>query len=238
VTLLRVDGLYAGYGEIDIVSDVALTIAPAEIVTVAGTNGAGKSTVAKAIVGILPRCRGRIEFDGRDFTLVAPEDRVRLGLGYVPQVANVFKSLTVLENLQVMAGVDDRRRRVAEMFEVFPALAERRAVAAGVLSGGERQQLAFARALMPKPKLLILDEPTAALAPGLAAQVFEHVRGLPQLGVAALVVEQRARQSLGISDRGYILDLGRIVIEGRAADLLADVRMAEVYLGRPAIAGQ
>jgi ABC-type branched-subunit amino acid transport system ATPase component len=236
VTLLAVAELAAGYGEIDIVTDVTLSVATSEIVTVAGTNGAGKSTVAKAVVGILPYCRGRIDFDGRDLLPMSPEARVRLGLGYVPQVANVFTSLTVMENLQVMGGVKDRRRRIVELFETFPALAERRSVRAGVLSGGERQQLAFARALMPQPKLLVLDEPTAALSPALSAQVFDHIQRLPRLGVAALVIEQRARQSLAISDRGYILDLGRIVMQGRASDLLADPEMAELYLGRPVIA--
>jgi len=237
MSVLALTGVAAGYGDIDIVSDIALTVEESEIVTVAGTNGAGKSTVAKAVIGIVPRCRGRIEFLGRDLSRLSPEERVALGLGYVPQVANVFASLTVLENLQVMAGLKDRRSRLAEMFALFPALAERRAVRAGALSGGERQQLAFARALMPQPKLLVLDEPTAALSPALAAQVFDHIRRLPTIGVAALVIEQRARQSLAISNRGYILDVGRIVMQGDAAALLADPQMAELYLGRATTAG-
>jgi ABC-type branched-subunit amino acid transport system ATPase component len=236
VSVLALTDVAAGYGDIDIINGVALTIENSEIVTVAGTNGAGKSTVAKAIIGILPRCRGRIEFHGHDLAPLVPEERIALGLGYVPQVANVFPSLTVLENLQVMEGVKDRARRLTEMFELFPGLAERRAVRAGALSGGERQQLAFARALMPRPKLLVLDEPTAALSPALAARVFDHILRLPTIGVAALVIEQRARQSLAISNRGYILDLGRIVMQGKAADLLADPQMAELYLGRPATA--
>lgn len=234
MSLLTLQNLVAGYGDVDVITGVALEVAPGEIVTVAGTNGAGKSTVAKAIVGIVPRCHGTISFDGRDIIHLAPERRVSLGLGYVPQVANVFPSLTVIENLQVMEGTHDRKRRVAEMLAFFPALAERRSVRAGALSGGERQQLAFARALMPQPKLLVLDEPTAALSPALATQVFEHICQLPALEVAALVIEQRARQSLAFSDRGYILDLGRVVMEGRASDLLADPEMAELYLGRAA----
>ncbi|SLN64307.1 ABC transporter ATP-binding protein [Oceanibacterium hippocampi] len=232
MSLLELRDIAAGYGEIDIVSGIAIHVEAAEIVTVAGTNGAGKSTVAKTVTGIIPRCRGVVEFDGRDIIRLAPETRVSLGLGYVPQVANVFPSLTVLENLQVMAGVRNRKSRVAEMMALFPGLAERRMVRAGALSGGERQQLAFARALMPNPKLLVLDEPTAALSPALAAQVFDHIRRLPGLGVAALVIEQRARQSLEISDRGYILDLGRVVMQGKASDILANPDMAALYLGQ------
>lgn len=231
MSLLAVDGLVAGYSEVDIIAGIALTVAPREIVTIAGTNGAGKSTLAKAIMGLVPRCRGRIDFDGQQLIGRRPEHRIEVGIAYVPQVENVFSSLTVLENLLVVEGIKDRRARAAEMFDLFPALAERRRVRAEVLSGGERQQLAFARALMSRPRMMLLDEPTAALSPSLAGQVFGHIKRLPALGVAALVIEQRARQSLEISDRGYVLDAGRAVMSGPADRLLADPQMADLYLG-------
>jgi branched-chain amino acid transport system ATP-binding protein len=232
VSLLLLAGVSAGYGEIDIISGIDLTVGPREIVTIAGTNGAGKSTLTKAIMGLTARCSGEMTFRDEDLLRRRPEDRIRLGISYVPQVANVFTTLSVLENLQVVEHVADRAARCAAMLEMFPALAARRRVRAGALSGGERQQLAFARALMAAPEMLLLDEPTAALSPNLAAQVFGHIRRLPEMGVAALVVEQRARQSLEISDRGYIIDSGRIVMQGAAAALLADDRMADLYLGR------
>ncbi len=234
MTLLAVARLHGGYGEADILAGIDLAVAPGEIVAIAGTNGSGKSTLIKAIMGLLPRVAGTIDYDGRDLRRHAAEDRIGLGIFYVPQVANVFPSLTVLENLQVIAGVADRAARIAEMFEKFPALAERRRRPASALSGGERQQLAFARGLMMRPKLMLLDEPTAALAPGLVDVVFDLIKTLPALGATVLMVEQRARQALAISDRGYILDSGKIVLAGPARDLLADERMAELYLGRGA----
>jgi branched-chain amino acid transport system ATP-binding protein len=203
-----------------------------EIFTIAGTNGAGKSTLAKAIVGLLPRVSGRIVFEGSDLTPLAAEDRVRRGIGYVPQVANVFPSLSIKENLQVVAGVEKQKARIDELFATFPALGQRSGTRAGSLSGGERQQLAFARALMPRPRLLILDEPTAALSPAKVADAFTLIASLAALGVSLLVVEQRARQALAISQRGCILDGGRVALLGPARDLLADERAAELYLGQ------
>ena len=232
MSLLEIRGLSGGYGEADVILGIDLLVGEGEIVTIAGTNGSGKSTLVKAIVGLLPRVRGVIRLDGRDLAQVPVERRIALGLGYVPQTANVFPSLTVRENLEVVVGVADPRRRIEELFAFFPALAERRDLRAGHLSGGERQQLAFARALMLQPRLLLLDEPTAALSPALVEQILERIRGLPRLGVAVLLVEQRARQALAISDRGYILDAGRVVLTDRAERLLADERMAELYLGR------
>ena len=231
MSLLEITGIAGGYGEADILRGIDLHVEQGEIVTVAGTNGAGKSTLIKAIMGLVPRCRGRVLFDGRDLLRLAPEQRVGAGVGYVPQVANVFGALTVLDNLRVVEGVSGRAGRIAEMLERFPALAARRGVAARSLSGGERQQLAFARALMGRPRLLLLDEPTAALSPGLMTQVFELIRTLPALSTAILLVEQRARQSLEISQRGYILDGGKVVLHGPARDLLADPSMARLYLG-------
>ena len=232
MALLELADVAAGYESVDVVSGIDLRVEAREIVTVAGTNGAGKSTIVKAIMGLAPRCSGRITFDGRDLRRVDAEDRIRLGIGYVPQVANVFTSLTTLENLQVVEHVADRAARLEEIFARFPALRERRRLRAGALSGGERQQLAFARVLMSRPRLMLLDEPTAALAPALVGEVFKLVSGLPEQGVAAVMVEQRARQALEISARGYILDSGQIVLDGEAQALLADQRMADLYLGR------
>jgi len=232
LSLLEIAGLSGGYSEVDILRGIDLCVADHEVVTIAGTNGAGKSTLAKALMGLVPRCRGRVRFDGHDLLRLAPEDRVSIGIGYVPQVANVFGALSVQDNLRVVERVEDRARRVAEMFERFPALKERRRVRARSLSGGERQQLAFARALMSRPKLLLLDEPTAALSPNLVKQVFETIISVQSSGTAVLLVEQRARQALGISDRGYILDSGRVVLDGQASDLLSNAQMAQLYLGR------
>lgn len=234
--LLTATEIRGGFSpEVDILNDVNLEIGTNEIVTVAGTNGAGKSTLVKAIMGLLPRMTGTIQFEGRDLQEFATEDRVGLGIAYVPQVANVFLSLSVFENLDVVefpGSRHARRARVEEVLFQFPRLRERLKSRGDHLSGGERQQLAFARALMLRPKLMLLDEPTAALSVGLAQQVFEQIRTLPILNVAALVVEQQARQSLAISDRGYILDAGKVVMKGRAADLLADEKMASLYLGQ------
>jgi ABC-type branched-subunit amino acid transport system ATPase component len=232
VHMLELRQLRAGYGEVDILNGLDLHVDEGEIVTIAGTNGAGKSTLAKAVMGLVPRCSGTRHFRGTDLSRRGPEDRIRLGISYVPQVANVFGRLTVQENLEVVEGVSDRRKRVAEMYELFPSLHERRRLPAGLLSGGERQQLAFARALMPRPAMLLLDEPTAALSPTLASQVFGLIEQLPQWNVAALVVEQRARQSLQRSHRGYILDGGSVVMHGPARDLLDDPHMTDLYLGR------
>jgi ABC-type branched-subunit amino acid transport system ATPase component len=232
MSLLVLRDVAAGYGDNDIVANVNLHVAAQEIVAVAGTNGSGKSTVVKAIMGLLGRVRGEISLDGKDLMKIPAEQRIRVGVSYVPQVANVFGTLSVDENLLVVEGVGNPRRRIAEMLELFPALGERRRTRAGALSGGERQQLAFARALMPEPKLMLLDEPTAGLSPALVYQVFELIKGLPALGVTVLLVEQRARQALEISDRGYILDQGRIVLDDDARKLLSDERMAELYLGR------
>lgn len=231
MSLLELRDVAAGYGDTDIVTDIHLHVDPQEIVAVAGTNGSGKSTAVKAIMGLLTRVRGEIIFDGRDLLSIPSEARIRVGVSYVPQVANVFASLSVDENLRVVEHVDDQRKRMGEMFDLFPALAERRRTRAGALSGGERQQLAFARALMPTPKLMLLDEPTAGLAPAIVNQVFDLIKSLPGLGVSVLLVEQRARQALEISDRGYILDQGQVVLDDDARTLLSDERMAELYLG-------
>jgi ABC-type branched-subunit amino acid transport system ATPase component len=232
VTILSVEDVRGGYGTgVDILNGITFTMQPGEIVTIAGTNGAGKSTLAKAIVGLLPEVRGSIRFAGTELTGIPTEDRIALGIGYVPQVANVFPSLTIIENLRVVAGVKEQDKRIEELFATFPALAERKRLRAGTLSGGERQQLAFARALMIRPKLLILDEPTAALSPAKVGESFALIKRLPALDVSVLIIEQRARQSLAISDAGCILDGGRVAMAGPAGELLADERAAEMFLG-------
>ena len=231
MSLLRLTSVNGGYGDVDIVTGIDMHVDAREIVTIAGTNGAGKSTLIKAVMGYLPRLSGSIEFDGRELTSVATEKLAGIGISYVPQVRNVFAALTVFENLQVVENVPNRAQRVAEMFELFPPLANRRRTLAGSLSGGERQQLAFARALMSNPRLILLDEPSAALSPALTEQVFAEVRKLPETGAAVLMVEQRARQALAFSDRGYILDSGRIVLTDTGSALLQNEKMAELYLG-------
>jgi branched-chain amino acid transport system ATP-binding protein len=232
VTILSVEDVRGGYGTgVDILNGISFTMQPGEILTIAGTNGAGKSTLAKAVVGLLPDVRGSIRFQDAELTALPTEKRIALGIGYVPQVANVFPSLTILENLRVVTGVKEQARRIEELFATFPALADRKKLRAGTLSGGERQQLAFARALMIRPKLLILDEPTAALSPAKVGESFALIKRLPGLDVSVLIIEQRARQSLAISTAGCILDGGRVAMSGPARELLADERAAEMFLG-------
>ena len=232
MSLLQIANLSGGYGDVDIITGIDMHVGARDIVTIAGTNGAGKSTLIKAAMGILPRIAGTMVFDGIDLMKLQIEDRVRIGISYVPQVRNVFGTLTVLENLQVVEHAPGKSARIRDMFDLFPALAGRRGTYAENLSGGERQQLAFARALMSSPRLILLGEPSAALSPALTDQVFEEVKRLPQADVAVLMVEQRARQALAFSDRGYILDAGRIVLSDTGASLLANEEMGDVYIGR------
>mgnify|MGYP002621492822 FL=1 len=232
---LTISDLRGGYTEVDILKGVDMEVEEGQIVTVAGTNGAGKSTLAKAVVGLLPRVSGDVRLGDRSVMDVPAEQRVGLGIGYVPQVANVFAGLTILENLQIGCLAAGGRKELDEMFDRFPALAERRRAYASSLSGGERQQLAFARALVARPRIMVLDEPTAALSPAKVAESFELIRSLPKFGVTVLVIEQRARQALAISDYGYIMDGGKVALSGEAASLLADDNAAELYLGRAAV---
>lgn len=233
-TLLAVRGLRAGYGEVDVISDVNLNVAADGFVSIIGPNGAGKSTLLKALYGLLRPRDGTITLDGQhELAGKKPYQITGLGMNYVPQVANVFPGMSVTENLEV--GAMPVRRETAErmerMFELFPLLRERRRQRAGTMSGGQRQMLALARALIPDPKLLLLDEPSAGLAPKVVGEVFAKLREINELGVAILMVEQNARRSLAMSDYSYVLDLGRNRYEGRGSDLLRDPKISELYLG-------
>ena len=232
MALFSLHDIAGGYGSVDILHGVSVELNAGEIVTIAGTNGAGKSTLLRAALGLLPRVRGSVRLDGKPLDMLPTEERIRSGIGCVPQVANVFARLTVHENLHAAAGGRIDSADLQRLLDAFPSLQPRLGQRAGSLSGGERQQLAFARALVLNPRVLLLDEPTAALAPALVERVFEQVRRLPTMGVGVLMVEQRARQALAISDRGVILDQGHVVMSGLAADLLADTAMAQLYLGQ------
>jgi neutral amino acid transport system ATP-binding protein len=231
--LLATDDLVAGYvDEVDILNGVSISVCEAEIVTVIGPNGAGKSTLVKTIFGLLRPRRGRVVFRGEEISGWRTHDITRSGLSYVPQLDNVFQSLTVEENLEI--GSLDRSRtdqQMDRMYELFPRLGERRSQTAGTMSGGERQMLAMARALMPDPQVLLLDEPSAGLAPAFVEAIFEKIEDVNRAGVTIVMVEQNARRALGMSSRGYVLDLGVNRFEGRGRELLDDPKVAELYLG-------
>jgi neutral amino acid transport system ATP-binding protein len=232
-TVLATDDLVAGYvPEVDILNGVSIAVPDGEIVTVIGPNGAGKSTLVKAIFGLLRPRRGRIVFRGQDISGRHPHDITHLGLSYVPQLDNVFPSLSVTENLE-MGSLEGSRtgEQIARMYELFPRLGERRSQTAGTMSGGERQMLAMARALMPDPQVLLLDEPSAGLAPAFVEAIFEKIEDINGAGVTIVMVEQNARRALGMSSRGYVLDVGTNRFEGRGRELLEDPKVAELYLG-------
>jgi ABC-type branched-subunit amino acid transport system ATPase component len=231
--ILVAEGVTSGYGEVPIVEDVSIHIGQDEIVTIIGPNGAGKSTVLKALFGFLPVWQGRVSLAGDDVTGLAPELLVCRGIAFVPQTENIFPSLTIRENL-TMGGItraDGVEERISWVFELFPVLAERPRERAGRLSGGQRQTLAIARALMLEPRILLLDEPSASLSPKMVETVLANVVEINQRGTAVLMVEQRARQALAISDRGYVLANGRNRLEGPAVDLLASDEVRRLYLG-------
>jgi ABC-type branched-subunit amino acid transport system ATPase component len=232
VTLLRVEGLAAGYGGREVVSDVALTVDRAEFVALLGPNGAGKSTLLGALAGLLKPLRGRVALDGRDVTGLDPAALAAAGAALVPQRRNVFRTLSVAENLAIGAWPDRRRAsgRRAEVMALFPALEAALPRPAGLLSGGQRQMLALGMALMAGPRLLLLDEPTAGLAPALVEEALQAVAALKRAGVAALVVEQNAREALRHGDRALVLAAGRVVREGVAAELLAAPDLGALFL--------
>jgi neutral amino acid transport system ATP-binding protein len=232
--VLETRELVAGYSaEVDILNGVSITVEAGDIVTVVGPNGAGKSTLMKSIIGLVAPRRGQVLLRGSDITGRRPHEIVRLGLGYVPQRENVFENMTVIENLELGAIGRSRAEvasRIEELLRLFPRLGERRRQLVGTMSGGERQMVAMARALMPKPGILLLDEPSAGLAPMFVQAMFEQVAEINAAGVSILMVEQNARAALALSHRGYVLDLGRNCFEGPGRQLLEDPRLAELYL--------
>lgn len=238
MSLLVLDTVHAGYGESTILKGVSLTVKKGEVVVIIGPNGAGKSTAMKAVFGMLNITAGRIALEGREITNMAPERVVREGVSYVPQVGNVFVSLSVEENLEMGAYLrrDDFRPRMEEIYAMFPDLAEKRRQPAGTLSGGQRQMVAMGRALMLEPKLLMLDEPTAGLSPRYRGEMFETVQRINASGVPILMVEQNAKQALGIADRAYVLVDGQNRHAGSGAELLADPEVAQMFLGGAAAA--
>ncbi|HLS56308.1 MAG TPA: ABC transporter ATP-binding protein [Zeimonas sp.] len=232
--LLRVEQLHAGYGKAEVLAGLSLRATQGSVVTVIGPNGAGKSTLLNALMGVLP-ARGRVAYDDRDLTDVALEERVALGMALVPETRALFGSMPVEDNLLLgtwrLRGCRPPADGLARVYDLFPRLQERRAQLAGTLSGGERQMLAIARALIGEPRLLMLDEPSLGLAPLIVKDIFETIGRLRETGVTILMVEQNARAALDVADYGYVLETGEIALEGPAAQLARDPRVVETYLG-------
>jgi len=232
--MLRLESVTAGYTDENIIHEVTLEVEEGEIVSIIGPNGSGKSTLMKSVFGLTRMRGGRIRFQGQDVTGKRPDELVRLGLAYVPQEKNVFSSLTVKENLE-MGGVSlagKMEERLESVLELFPRLAERLGQRAGTLSGGEQKMLAVGRAMVTRPSLLMLDEPSAALSPKVMGQLFAEIEEINRRGVTILMVEQNARRALAISDRGYILEMGRNRFQGPAKSLLDNPEVCSLYLGR------
>ncbi len=222
-----------GYGGADILHACTIAVDQGEIAVIVGPNGAGKSTAMKAVFGMLPLRLGEVRLDGRDITALSPQQRVHAGMGFVPQTANVFVSLTVEENLEMGAYIrrDDVSETLEQVFNLFPILKEKRRQPAGELSGGQRQQVAVGRALMTRPKVLMLDEPTAGVSPIVMDELFDKILEVAATGIAILMVEQNARQALSIADRGYVLVQGRNRYTDTGEALLADPDVRRSFLG-------
>ena len=232
--MLRLESVTAGYTDENIIHEVTMEVEVGEIATIIGPNGSGKSTLMKSVFGLTRMRGGRVRFQGQDVTGKRPDELVRLGLAYVPQERNVFSSLTVKENLE-MGGVSlagEMDERLESVLELFPKLAERLGQRAGTLSGGEQKMLAVGRAMVTNPSLLMLDEPSAALSPKVMGQLFAEIEEINRMGVTILMVEQNARKALAISDRGYILEMGRNRFQGPAKSLLDNPEVCSSYLGR------
>jgi len=235
MTLLQAQSLTVAYRRVEAVSDVSLSIAAGQIITVIGANGAGKTTLLAALMGLLPST-GRITYNGTDLATSDVESRVEAGMCLVPERRELFTDMPVADNLLLGAFPHRRdragiQRSLAEVYDLFPRLAERRRQRAGTLSGGERQMLALGRALMARPRLLMLDEPSLGLAPLIVAEIFRTIANLRTSGVAILLVEQNARAALDIADEGYVLETGRVRLHGPAANLRDDPQLTALYLG-------
>lgn len=233
--ILEANDIIAGYGKSEILHGVSISLGEGESITIIGPNGAGKSTLLKAIMGYITIFAGDISWKGEDITHLKPHEKIIRGFGYVPQLGNVFPSLTVRENLEMGGFIQTKEmvnERMGKSFQLFPILAKRLKQKAGTLSGGERQLLGMARALMSEPEILMLDEPSAGLSPKMAEEVFLTILDIHRkLGSAILIIEQDAYQSLSISDRGYVLVMGRNEFEDSAEKILSNKKIREAYLG-------
>ncbi|MBW1730566.1 MAG: ABC transporter ATP-binding protein [Deltaproteobacteria bacterium] len=233
MSILKVTDVTAGYGEVDILHDVHIQVEKGQIVSVIGPNGAGKSTLLKTIFGLLKPRNGKIMFNGEDITGLKPDRIAKKGISYVPQVENVFPSLTIQENFEMGAFIrnDDYSDKIAEIYELFPALKGREKHKAGTLSGGQRQMVAMGRALMLDPELLLLDEPSAGLAPVIVADIFQKIIEINQTGVSMIIVEQNAKEALKMAHHGYVLAMGRNVLDDTGQALLENEEVGRLYLG-------
>jgi len=231
--LLNIEGLSVAYGQVSALREVSISVSAGEAVALVGANGAGKSTLFKSIVGFLRPRSGHLHFLDRDMTGVSPERRARLGLGYAPEGRRVFSGMTVRENLEVavFASKPEREQRLQRAFALFPQLAERHAQLAWQLSGGQQQMLAIGRALMGRPRLLLLDEPSLGLSPKLADEVLAAVRVIVQDGTAVLLAEQNVRKALAYCERAYVLEIGKVVLSGATSTLRDTEQIRRAYLG-------
>ena len=233
--MLEINDLHVHYGAVNALNGISLTVNDGEIVSLIGANGAGKTTTLRTISGLEKASAGTVKFDGHDLLHTEPSKIISLGLAHVPEGRHIFPEMTVAENLEMgayAAGSDSAAETMADVFQRFPRLKERRRQAAGTLSGGEQQMLAVGRALMAKPKMILMDEPSMGLSPLLVKEIFSIIREVNRQGITVLLVEQNAKMALAISNRAYVLETGRITLSGSAAELLADDRVKKAYLGQ------
>ena len=230
---LSAENMLGGYGETTILNDCSISVKKGEIAVIVGPNGAGKSTAMKAIFGMLDLRAGNIIFDGKDISDLKPQERVKSGMGFVPQTHNVFTSMTVMENLEIggFTNQENLSKNVSEVFKLFPVLEEKQKQLVGELSGGQRQQVAVGRALMTNPKLLMLDEPTAGVSPLVVKELFEKIISIARTGIAILMVEQNARQALEIADNGFVLVQGENKYTDKGSKLLSNKEVRKAFLG-------